>query len=180
MDLGWSRSLGSRTRLHAGRRSQVVVSGIVAKPGHGKSRILGRTMGDQEGMAVASQGRARGMGVLSARLRPLPSPRGRKESPFSFLLFSNPKDLFDFLENYGQENHFLCFFSFFFFFSRKLSHLKTSQAPAVSKPAEFHVTRLFPCSCRASEREASSAEGPIKSSKPTPPPTPPLPFSLGP
>lgn len=76
---------------------------------------------------------------------PSPAKGVRKESPFSFLLpfLFNPQDLFDVLENYGQENNFL---HFFFFFFPELSHLKTSQAPAVSKPAEFHVTRLFPCS----------------------------------
>lgn len=77
---------------------------------------------------------------LSATLTPLPSQRGRKESPFSFLLlFFNPKDLFDFLQNYGQENNFL----HFFFFFPELSHLEMSQAPAVSKPAEFHVTHVY-------------------------------------
>lgn len=75
--------------------------------------------------------------LLLKILSSYPSQRSRKLIFLFFFFFFNSKDLFDCAEICEQENSFLLFFFQGFYMS---------QAAPVSKPAEFYVTRLFPCS----------------------------------
>lgn len=104
--------------------------------GHGKSRILGKMTTEHERWFRHPRG---GPGELGGPLiRTLLQPKGQKRDFFFFFFSSsssfllNSKGLFDFPENYGQENNFLLLFFFFF---PELSHLSMSQAPPVSEPA---------------------------------------------